>query len=72
MTLYKWIKKKYYQREGSRDWIFKEENDDTSLFLLARLPIRRHVKIKADANPYDPEWTDYFINRYWKRNERNK
>jgi RNA-directed DNA polymerase len=23
-------------------------------------PIQRHVKIRADANPHDPEWAPYF------------
>lgn len=58
-----WIKGKYYQREGSRDWIFREKNDPISLFLLSRIPIRRHVKIKADSNPYDPVWKEYFDRR---------
>jgi RNA-directed DNA polymerase len=27
------------------------------------IKIRRHVKVKADANPYDPQWTRYFAAR---------
>jgi len=26
-------------------------------------PIRRHIKIKANANPYDPHWHEYFKKR---------
>lgn len=26
-------------------------------------PIRRHRKIKGEANPYDPEWEEYFEER---------
>ncbi len=29
----------------------------------SRIPIRRHVKIKADANPFDPAWSRYFADR---------
>jgi hypothetical protein len=29
----------------------------------AETPIRRHVKIKADANPFDIEWETYFEQR---------
>ena len=27
------------------------------------IKIRRHVKVKADANPYDPQWRSYFAGR---------
>ena len=26
--------------------------------------IRRHVKIRADVNPYDPRWRDYLEQRH--------
>ena len=28
------------------------------------MPVTRHIKIKAAANPYNPEWDDYFDTRY--------
>jgi len=59
----KWIKSKYYQSIGSRNWVFQEKGNPTSLLKLNDIPIRRHVKIKANANPYDPEWHSYFNNR---------
>jgi len=34
------------------------------LFRMARLPIQRHVKIRREANPYDPAWAAYFRRRY--------
>ena len=30
------------------------------------IPITRHVKIKAQANPYDPNWKTYFERRHAK------
>jgi RNA-directed DNA polymerase len=33
------------------------------LYLAARTPIRRHVKGKNEANPYDPDWDAYFEQR---------
>ncbi len=33
------------------------------LFSAASVPIRRHTKIRAGANPYDPAWEDYFLAR---------
>jgi len=59
----KWIKRKYFQSVGSRNWVFREKNGTTALLKLSDIPIRRHIKIKADANPYDPDWAEYFIKR---------
>jgi RNA-directed DNA polymerase len=33
------------------------------LYLAARTAIRRHVKGKNEANPYDPDWDAYFEQR---------
>lgn len=30
------------------------------LFCAADVAIKRHIKIKGEANPYDPEWEPYF------------
>jgi len=37
-----------------------ETRHDVRLFRASSVPIRRHTKIKGDANPYDPEWEPYF------------
>jgi len=64
-----WIKNRYFQQQGHRDWIFgvrrKTENGDEvcKLALHANTPIRRHVKVKAEANPFDPTWEAYFEER---------
>ena len=39
---------------------------EPSLFIsvhAAQIPIRRHVKVKKQANPYDPQWEAYFEKR---------
>jgi RNA-directed DNA polymerase len=28
-----------------------------------QIAIRRYVKVKSDANPFDPHWRSYFENR---------
>jgi RNA-directed DNA polymerase len=34
----------------------------------AETKIRRHLKVKADANPFDPQWRAYFEDRpFFKR-----
>lgn len=59
----RWIKDKYFQREGNRDWVFGEKKGAERLLRMSDIPIRRHIQIKADANPYDPQWYDYFAKR---------
>ena len=34
--------------------------------------IVRHVKIQGEANPYDPNWNEYFLNRKKKKIYSNK
>jgi RNA-directed DNA polymerase len=58
-----WAKKKYFQRIEGRDWRFMEKGNPEPLFLLGSIPIRRHIKIKAEVNPYDSKWRDYLNNR---------
>ena len=66
----RWIKKKYFYRIKGRDWMFCAEiigKDGKplklQLFQAAYVPIKRHIKIKGEANPYDPEWEIYFEER---------
>jgi RNA-directed DNA polymerase len=64
-----WIKNRYFERQGSRDWIFACANipDDLKyrpiLFTLTSIGIKRHVKIKGAANPFHPYWSEYFDRR---------
>jgi len=65
-----WIKKKYFRSENGNNWVFcgqivrpKGKLQDVRLFRTATVPIRRHIKIKGDANPYDPQWEPYFETR---------
>jgi RNA-directed DNA polymerase len=60
-----WVKRKYFKRVGTRDWIFFGEHDgkEWRLFLASRISIQRHNKIKGNANPYDPAWELYFEDR---------
>lgn len=69
----RWVVNKYYRSEGLRNWIFfakvKEPGKDAEfvdLFEASRVKIERHVKIKALATPFDPNYLDYFANRVKK------
>ena len=69
----RWIHDRYFSRIGTRDWIFQGRDPDKRLrviLLPTRIRIVRHSKIKMDANPYDPDWYDYFINRERQRMKR--
>ena len=56
----RWIYKQYFQQRGSRNWIFGVPKGGPELIKAMDIKIVRHVKIKAQANPFDPMWTDYF------------
>ena len=38
---------------------------------MASIPIKRHIKIRGDANPYDPVYDDYFKKRREQKAPRN-
>lgn len=65
-----WIKRKYFGQLGNRNWVFRGEYSEADgtkrtvrLFYAATVPIKRHLKIKGEANPYDPFWEGYFERR---------
>ena len=65
-----WLKEKYFEPHGIRNWVFTAEMYDDQgqpskiRLLLARdTPIRRHVKVKSEANPYDSVYETYFEKR---------
>jgi RNA-directed DNA polymerase len=71
-----WKQKRYFRRQGNRNWVFSArirnpqgEAAPLDLFRASSIPITRHVKIRADATPYDPAFADYFASR--KRSRRN-
>ncbi len=68
-----WIKDRYFHRVGNRNWVFgvvcQERTTQgkpkvEALFKAASVPIRRHVKIRGEANPFDPNWETYFEKRH--------
>lgn len=61
----RWIMRRYFTRKGNRSWIFHDSSsgEERLLFLLSKVRIRRHAKIRQDANPFDPQWRQYFDDR---------
>ena len=63
-----WLARKYWSAPGERG-VFsvvgktKTGNRRYQVVRLNSIGIRRHIKIKADANPYAPEYGAYFYRR---------
>jgi RNA-directed DNA polymerase len=66
----RWVRAKYFTRRGHDQWVFHGTAVDrqgrprpVDLYRTADTGIRRHVKIRGPANPYDPTWEVYFEER---------
>ncbi len=69
----RWIASKYWLLHGKRRaWDFAATTGERTpegkpvwarLVYPTETKIRRYVKIRADANPLDPQWRDYFEDR---------
>ena len=70
-----WLIKRYWLAAGKK-WIFSVKRKYKGKFRVYQLlrvcsiGIRRHVKIKADANPYMSEYAKYFANRRHNKEAR--
>lgn len=65
----KWVAKKYFGRVGNQNWYFisifskSDYEKKVTLKKLYDTKIIRYVKIKSTANPFDPDWREYFDKR---------
>ncbi len=71
-----WVKKHCFPALGKRAWTFackteKQTQDGKPVWLrlvyAGDTKIRRHVKIRGDANPFDPQWQDYLKERAFQK-----
>ena len=70
-----WVAKKYFGRVGGREWVFgglKPDGVMHHLLLASQVSIKRHVKVKGDANPYDQSQEQYFEKRQLERLKENR
>lgn len=65
-----WIKRKYFTTENLNHWRFfgsYRDNDGVIqkrlLYLAGSTKIKRHIKIRATANPFLKEFEEYFLSR---------
>ncbi len=65
-----WIRQKYFRRMNGRSWVFAADTlDRRGRLVVMRITfandvkIKRHVKIRREANPHATEFRDYFAER---------
>lgn len=71
----RWVREKYFHHIGNRKWTFaaagekREAQDDGWITLLycGEFSIKRHTKVKAAYNPFDPQWEEYGETRRQQR-----
>ncbi len=77
----RWIKRRYFHTVGTRHWVFTADTDEqwldgrpkrVELLYVSDTPIRRHCKIRAAANPFDPLWEPYFEERIGVKMQGNQ
>ncbi|TAM20147.1 MAG: group II intron reverse transcriptase/maturase, partial [Rhodanobacter sp.] len=61
----RWVKRRYFRSNGSRDWLFQAEK--YPLVRLSSISVGNHIKVRSDANPYDPKDETYFDERMTRR-----
>lgn len=66
----RWVMDKYFLPREGRQRVFSGHVKNCNgqqqlvrLFHASSIPIVRHVPVKSEANPLDPEWSDYFRKR---------
>lgn len=72
-----WVREKYFKRIGMRNWCFyakrRDKNAQEKILTLksaSETRIVRHIKIRSEANPHDPKFKEYFIQREHRRQQR--
>jgi RNA-directed DNA polymerase len=72
----RWVKDRYFHPIGPRQWTFAADTGKRTpegkpiwlkLVYASDTKIRRHLKIRAEANPFDPDWQDYFAERAFRK-----
>jgi RNA-directed DNA polymerase len=65
-----WVRQRYFRIQDHRHWVFVDKargynGEPRVLALLSASATRivRHVRVKSDANPFDPAWDSYFAER---------
>ncbi len=79
----RWIAQKYFTtvagEAGGNRWVFygelklrNGESRPIALFGASRVRICRHIKIRANVNPYAPQWAEYLQRRHSREEYRSR
>lgn len=70
----RWVRYKYFRSDKGRNWIFSdksknEQGESINLDLVeaSKVHITRHIKVRAEATPYDRTYHDYYDKLIAKR-----
>jgi RNA-directed DNA polymerase len=68
----RWVRRRYFSVHPRDSWWFStkpngKKGERRELFKLRRVPIQRHIKVRAEANPFDVRWELYFERREERR-----
>jgi len=63
-----WLKRRYFSAAGKGIFSTRKktgagESRVLALYRAAKTVIERHIKVRGEANPYDPRYTEYFERR---------
>jgi len=67
-----WTARKYFGFHSKQRWAFfgvlnqSGKRREAWLIHATSIGIRRHIVIRCDANPFDPQWKSYFARRHRK------
>jgi len=69
-----WVRRKYFRTQNHQHWVFATQTrgydgKPRALTLISASDTRivRHVRVRSDANPFDPAWDSYFAERQGSR-----
>jgi RNA-directed DNA polymerase len=57
----RWITNRYFPHQAGESWRFTDPTSGLQIIRVQEaVTPQRHIKIKGDANPFDPQWEAYF------------
>ena len=66
----RWVRDKYFRKQRLRNWIFSAKTRNKEGFTVnldlvsaSDVKIKRHIKIRSEATPFDPVYKEYFDKR---------
>ena len=59
-----WVKKRYFKSVAGDNWVLfgiDKDGKEMHLYKCTKTAIKKHVKVRGEANPYDPSWEVVFV-----------